>query len=189
LILLAGALTAAAVLRACGRIFLGLGPREEDAPSVGGETDETPETKPSGRLPASMWGTAAVLLALSIAVGVAPGSREVAHRSAAWLLDTRGMAARVLDGDVLPVPPPSGESDLAREVLKSLRGPALAIAIAAFALGRKRVPLGVRSAVAAIWDPLLRGLRLVHGGRIGDSLAWLAFGTAAFGGLCAALLR
>jgi len=56
-------------------------------------------------------------------------------------------------------------------------------------LGRKRIPVALRAVVAAIWDPLLRGLRLLHGGRIGDSLAWLAFGTAAFGGLCAALLR
>ncbi|MFL5434849.1 MAG: complex I subunit 5 family protein [Myxococcales bacterium] len=189
LVLFAGALTAAAVLRACGRIFLGLGPREEDAPAVGGETDEEPETAPSGRLPATMWGTAAALLALSIAAGIAPGAREVAHRSASWLLDPAGTAARVLDGTVLPVPPPAPESEIGREIAKSLRGPLLAIAIAAAALGRKRMPMALRSAVAAIWNPLLRGLRLLHSGRIGDSLAWLAFGTAAFGGLCAALLR
>ncbi|HZX65878.1 MAG TPA: hypothetical protein VFE76_10815, partial [Myxococcales bacterium] len=76
-----------------------------------------------------------------------------------------------------------------REIAKSLRGPLLAVAIAAAALGRKRMPIALRSAVAAIWNPLLRGLRLLHSGRIGDSLAWLAFGTAAFGGLCAAFLR
>jgi hypothetical protein len=29
----------------------------------------------------------------------------------------------------------------------------------------------------------------VHTGRVGDYVAWLAFGTAAFGGLCAALFR
>ena len=189
LLLLAGAVTAAAVLRACARIFLGLGPREEETPPVGGESDEEPETKPSGRLPASMWGTAAVLLALSVAAGLAPGAAEVAHRSASWLLDTRGMAARVLDGDPLAMPPPAPPSGTAREVAKSLRGPFLAFAIAAATLGRKRIPLAFRTAVAAIWDPLLRWLRLLHGGRIGDSLAWLAFGTAAFGWLCAALLR
>jgi multicomponent Na+:H+ antiporter subunit D len=189
LALLAGALTAAAVLRASARIFLGIGPREDDAPPVGGETDEEPETKPSARLPASMWGTAAVLLALSVAAGLAPGAREVAHRSASWLLDTRGVAARVLDGDALPIPPPAPPSAVAQEAAKSLRGPLLAVAIAALTLGRKRIPAPLRSAAAAIWDPPLRGLRLLHGGRIGDSLAWLAFGTAAFGGLCAALLR
>jgi multicomponent Na+:H+ antiporter subunit D len=189
LILFAGALTAAAVLRACARIFLGLGPREEDAPAPRGETDEEPETEPSGHLPVTMWGTAAALLALSIALGIAPGAREVAHRAASWLLDPAGTAARVLDGTALPVPPAPPEPEVGREIAKSLRGPVLAIAIAAAALGRKRMPMALRSAVAALWNPLLRGLRLLHGGRIGDSLAWLAFGTAAFGGLCAALLR
>jgi len=87
------------------------------------------------------------------------------------------------------MPPPAPPSEIANEVLKSLRGPLLALAIAAVTLGRKRIPVALRAVVAAIWDPLLRGLRLLHGGRIGDSLAWLAFGTAAFGGLCAALLR
>ena len=189
LLLFAGAVTGAAVLRACGRMFFGFGPREEEAPPVGGQTDEEPETTPSGRLPVAMWGTAAVLLALAMAAGLTPGTREVAHRSASWLLDTRGTAARVLDGDALAMPPPAPPSEIANEVLKSLRGPLLALAIAAVTLGRKRIPVALRAVVAAIWDPLLRGLRLLHGGRIGDSLAWLAFGTAAFGGLCAALLR
>jgi len=35
----------------------------------------------------------------------------------------------------------------------------------------------------------MRALRAMHTGRIGDYVAWLAFGTAAFGGLAAALLR
>ncbi|MFL5443333.1 MAG: hypothetical protein ACJ78W_02405, partial [Myxococcales bacterium] len=152
-------------------------------------TDEEPETAPSGRLPATMWGAAAALLALSIAAGITPGAREVAHRSASWLLDSGGTAARVLDGAPLPKPPPPPGEDIARELAKSLRGPVLAVVIAAATLGRKRMPLALRSLVAAIWNPLLRSLRLLHSGRIGDSLAWLAFGTAAFGGLCAALLR
>jgi multicomponent Na+:H+ antiporter subunit D len=136
-----------------------------------------------------MWGTAAALLALAIAAGLAPGAHEVAHRSASWLLDTAGTAAHVLDGNELPEPAPAPPPDVAREVVKSLRGPLLALAIAALALGRKRLPSPVRAAAAAVWDPLLHGLRRLHAGRIGDSLSWLAFGTAAFGGLCAALLR
>ena len=189
LLLFAGAVTGAAVLRACGRMFFGFGPHEEEAPPVGGETDETPETTPSGRVPVAMWGTAASLLALAVAAGVSPGAREVAHRSASWLVDTHGVAAHVLDGDALAMPPPAPPAEIGEEILKSLRGPLLALAIAALTLGRKRIPLALRAVVAAIWDPLLRGLRLLHGGRIGDSLAWLAFGTAAFGGLCAAVLR
>jgi len=189
LLLFAGAVTGAAVLRACGRMFFGFGPHEEEAPPVGGETDEAPETTPSGRVPIAMWGTAAALLALAVAAGVSPGAREVAHRSASWLVDTHGVAAHVLDGDALAMPPPAPPAGIGVEIWKSLRGPLLALAIAELTLGRKRIPLALRAVVAAIWNPLLRRLRLLHGGRIGDSLAWLAFGTAAFGGLCAALLR
>jgi multisubunit Na+/H+ antiporter MnhE subunit len=47
----------------------------------------------------------------------------------------------------------------------------------------------VRGAGAALWDPPMRLLREAHTGRVGDYVAWLAFGTAAFGGLCAALFR
>jgi multicomponent Na+:H+ antiporter subunit D len=185
----AGVLTGGSVLRACGRIFLGWGPREEDAPASGGESDEGPETQPSGSVPMSMWGVAAVLLALSLAVGLSPGAREAAHTGATFLLDTSATAAHVLEGKPQPPPEAPEAKPVAHEALRSGLNALLALGLAAVLLARKRFPAWIRSAAAAVWNPLLGALRAVHTGRVGDSLAWLAFGTAAFGGLCAALLR
>ena len=57
------------------------------------------------------------------------------------------------------------------------------------ALFRHKLPAALRALGASLWDAPLRILREAHTGSVGDYLAWLAFGTAAFGGLCAALLR
>jgi hypothetical protein len=136
-----------------------------------------------------MWGVAAVLLGLSLAVGLSPASREVAHTGATFLLDTRGGAAHVLDGKPLPAPAPPEEKPIAHEALQSVLNALLAIGLAAVLLARKRFPVWLRTLGAALWNRPIAALRAVHTGRVGDSLAWLAFGTAAFGGLCAALLR
>ena len=183
-----GAITGGAVLRAAGRVFLGWGVSRRDAPEVGGATDEEPETRgPRRWLPVTMWAPPAILLAASIAVGLAPGSRRVAHDAAARLLDTRGTAAHVLDGAPQPAPEVH-EEPLAKEVPRSLLNVALALALAAVALFRHRLPSALRAG-AALWDPPMRALRAAHTGRVGDYVAWLAFGTATFGGLCAALFR
>ena len=184
-----GALTGGAVLRATGRIFLGWGVSQSDAPDVGGETDEAPETRgPHRRIPPTMWATPALLLAASVALGLAPGARRVAHEAAARLLDARGTAARVLDGTPQSTAAVH-EEPLVKDVPRSLLNGALALGLAALALFRHRLPAALRSAGAALWDPPMRVLRGAHTGRVGDYLAWLAFGTAAFGGLCAALFR
>jgi multicomponent Na+:H+ antiporter subunit D len=184
-----GALTGGAVLRAAGRIFLGWGVSRPDAPDVGGETDEAPETRgPHRRIPATMWGAAAALVLLSLAIGVAPGARQVAHEAAEHFLDQHGTAAHVLEG----VAQPSlarREGPLAKDVPRSLLNGLIALALAAVALFRHHLPSPVRAAGSALWSPPMRALRAVHTGRVGDYVAWLAFGTAAFGGLCAALLR
>src|SRR5207237_27974 len=77
-----------------------------EAPDVGGETDEEPETHgPPRLLPVTMWGPPAILLAASVAIAVAPGARHVAHDAAARMLDSRGTAAHVLEGAPQPTPP------------------------------------------------------------------------------------
>jgi multicomponent Na+:H+ antiporter subunit D len=190
LFVFAGAFTGGAVLRATARIFLGWGVSEPDAPDVGGETDEASETRgPHRSIPATMWATAALLLAASVAVGLAPGARRVAHEAAARLLDARGTAARVLDGAPQRAAVGAHEEPLSKDVPRSLLNGALALALAAAALWRHRFPAALRSAGAVLWDAPVRALREAHTGRVGDYLAWLAFGTAAFGGLCAALFR
>ena len=183
-----GAVTGGAVLRAAARIFLGWGTSRSEGPDVGGETDEAPETRAAHSLPLTMWATPALLLAASVAVALVPGARAIPHEAAARLLDARANAAHVLDG--APQERAAAHEDrLAKHVPRSLVNGVLALAVAAVALFRHRFPGALRSAGAALWDPPMRILREAHTGRVGDYLAWLAFGTAAFGGLCAALLR
>lgn len=62
-----------------------------------------------------------------------------------------------------------------------------ALALALAVLLRRRLPEGLRAAVAAAWDPPIQALRQLHGGRIGESVAWLALGAAAIASAALAL--
>ncbi|HET9597991.1 MAG TPA: hypothetical protein VFP65_20555, partial [Anaeromyxobacteraceae bacterium] len=61
---------------------------------------------------------------------------------------------------------------------------AASLALALLVLARERLPPALRAAVAAAWMPVAAALRRAHSGRIGDSIAWLAVGTSAFGAAC-----
>jgi multicomponent Na+:H+ antiporter subunit D len=182
----ASIVTGAAVLRATLRIFVGLGPREPEAPGVGGEVTERPETPRSPTTPRSMVGAAAALLLLGLAAGAWPALGEGARAAAARFVDGRAYAARVLRGvpevAVREEAPPAWEG--------AGRGGAAAVAAAALALavlGRRRAPERLRAALRRAWVPPITALRALHGGRIGDSVTWLALGAAIFGGLAFAL--
>ena len=181
-IVIAAAVTGAAVLRACGRIFLGIGPREPDAPG-GGTSDESPETQPAG-IPATMWVPALLLLLLAMASGTIP--HDPIGRSAALMLDAPGVAARVLEAAPAPQPAPPQEEPLQTVLVHSAETVLAAIALAALALTRKRLPDALRAPLGAIWDPLARVLRALHTGEVGDQVAWLTAGAALLG--CAAAL-
>ncbi|HEY5678172.1 MAG TPA: proton-conducting transporter membrane subunit, partial [Myxococcales bacterium] len=171
---LSSVVTAAAVLRACGRIFLGWGPREPDAPG-GGEPDEEPETRP-GTIPWTMWAPALLLVALAFAsFSLSP---EAAGRDAARMLDPHAVAAQVLDGAKALQPAPPPPEPLGPGLWHSAGTVLAAVALAALTLGRKRLPVAVRRAVAALWSPAARALRALHTGEVGDQVAWLTFGVA-----------
>jgi multicomponent Na+:H+ antiporter subunit D len=175
--------TGAAVLRACGRIFLGWGPREPDAPG-GGEPDEKPETQP-GAIPWTMWSPALLLAALAIASFAL--SPEAAGRDAARMLDPHAFAAQVLDGAPAAQPRPPPPEPLGPGLVHSAETVLAALALAALTLGRKRLPVPIRSAAAAIWSPAARALRALHTGEVGDQVAWLTFGVALLCGAMALL--
>jgi hypothetical protein len=59
--------------------------------------------------------------------------------------------------------------------------------MAALALWAPRLPQALRRAAQA-FGPVLRGLRQVHSGRIGDYVAWLFLGATAFAALVGAPL-
>ncbi len=183
-------LTGGAVLRAAGRIFLGLGSPEEEVPGVGGETSEKPETHgPRRGLPVSMIGSAAALLLLALGMALWPGLRQKAAAQAERMRDAPGLAARVLDGAVLAPPavePPEPASASAARGMAVAAGAAL---LAALTLFRKAFPRAVRRPVARLIGGGLGALRELHTGHVGDYVAWLTVGVAGFGGLCAWLLR
>ena len=104
------------------------------------------------------------------------------------MLDARGTAAHVLEGAPQPAPEVQ-EEPWAKDAPRSFLNVAIALLVAALALFRHKLPSWLRATGATIWTPPLRALRTLHTGRVGDYVAWLAFGTAAFGGLAAALLR
>jgi multicomponent Na+:H+ antiporter subunit D len=171
--------TGAAVLRVCGRVFLGWGPREPDAPGPS-SADEEPETE-KGPIGPFMWVPAVVLFAL--AIGTAWTPRTVAVRTAARMLDANAWSQRVLDGaEAHAKEAPETEPP---EPMPGVLSALAAVALAGLTLGRKSLPGIVRRAVRLVWDPLSLALRAVHTGMVGDQVAWFTLGAALFG--CALL--
>jgi multicomponent Na+:H+ antiporter subunit D len=170
--------TGAAVLRACGRIFLGWGPNEPDAPG-GGEPDEEPETERGARIPTTMWLPAAALLALAVASAWLP--REHVGQSAARMLDAHAWATQVLDNAQPLQPAAPAEERLQKGLVHAGVTVLGAFALAGLTLWRKRLPELLRAPVRAIWNPLTSGLRALHTGEVGDQVAWFTVGVAALG--------
>jgi multicomponent Na+:H+ antiporter subunit D len=182
----ASIVTAAAVLRAAGRVFLGLGLREDEESPAEREADvEGRETRGArGRTPATMAVPAAVLLALALGVGLWPGLGSRAEEVAHAFQDREAYARTVLEGAAPAEPPPAPEEGPSIPVGISLA--AGAAALAALALYRKRfVSAGVRGVVRGTVGRGLEGLRAIHSGDVEDYVAWLTLGVAALGGVLA----
>jgi multicomponent Na+:H+ antiporter subunit D len=176
------AATGGAVLRATGRVYFGLGdrpPRQSD----GGETsgsDEEPEV-PSllSRVRLTMTLPIVVLLLGALALGLVPGVHAAAEHAAAMFTDGTAYAQEALTGRTAAVAPDVavGNWNLTG-VLLGLLSTALAVAIAAAGLYWRRYA-SVRSAGAA-GATLMRPLRAVHSGVVGDYVAWLVVGVVGF---------
>jgi multicomponent Na+:H+ antiporter subunit D len=180
--ILASALTGGAVLRAAGRVFLGLGGAGEPEPSfeIDREESDEPETDdPRDRTPAMLFVPAAVLLAASLALGLVPGLDHAAQRAAAAFVDTAGYAATVLHGAASHTPQVAGPPPpTALDYLYALLSVLGAFTLAAVALLRP----------VRVFAPAVMRLRMLHSGRVGDYVAWLTLGVVAFGGLFAVTL-
>ncbi|MGW2772573.1 complex I subunit 5 family protein [Streptomyces olivaceoviridis] len=156
----ASAITAGAVLRVTARVFLGLGPRPEDAEYETSGSDEEPETSgPLRRIPDTMTIVPAVLLAAAFAVGVAPGFGALVARS---VNEAGSGGAHAPAHWTLP------------GVLLGVASALLALALAGLAVSRP-------SWVAAPgWAAPLRRLQSGH---VGDYVAWLLVGATVLGAL------
>ncbi len=155
------ACTGGAVLRAAGRIFLGLGP-------VAGEEERSPTEEEQEHADRPFWlmmAPTTLLLALSLPFG--DQAAAVAWHAAASFLHpgAEPIAAHV---------PDSGASWV------SWLSVGLAVGFAAFALSRKRLAGPLVGAVDAATSPLTRGLTLLHSGQIGDYVTWIMVGLALF---------
>lgn len=156
----ASAITAGAVLRVTARVFLGLGPRPEDAEYETSGSDEEPETSgPLRRIPDTMTIVPAVLLAAAFAVGVAPGFGALVARS----VNEAGSGGAHAPAHWTPP-----------GVLLGVASALLALALAGLAVSRP-------SWVAAPgWATPLRRLQSGH---VGDYVAWLLVGATVLGAL------
>ena len=156
----ASAITAGAVLRVTARVFLGLGPRPEDAEYETSGSDEQPETgSVLSRIPDSMTAVPAVLLAAAFAVGVAPGFAALVARSVneAGSGGAHSMVHWTSHG-----------------ILLGLLSTVLAAALAALAV--------TRPSWGAAPDWTLP-LRRQQSGHVGDYVAWLLVGATVLGAL------
>ncbi|NUR40250.1 MAG: NADH dehydrogenase [Streptomyces sp.] len=155
------AVTAGAVLRVAARVFLGLGPRPAD--DGGYETTGSGEKPETGRrlrrVPGTMTAVPALLLAGSLAVGVAPGFADVV----AHAVNEAGSGGIV----VAPL------HWTALGVLLGITSTLLAAGLAAVAVTRPKL-------LAPGWALPLRRLQSGH---IGDYVAWLLVGAALLGAL------
>ncbi len=159
-----GALTGAAVLRAAGRIFLGLG--EDPGDEAGAPSEE--EREKADRPLWLMLAPCCAMLALDVALP-SEWVRDVVQ-SAVPAFSRNALAGPLTDGSSLPA-------------WTSVGG---AVALAGYALFRHRLPRPVTRPLSATQSQPARLLEAWHSGLIGDYVAWLAVGLAVIAG-CLAL--
>jgi multicomponent Na+:H+ antiporter subunit D len=187
---LASVLTGAAVLRAGGRIFLGLGDPGEETDEFRAPTREVdPELAyPHDRVPRTMTVPALVLVVGGLVIGAVPGLRDALAGAAAAFVDRAGYAGQVLAGRPgrasHAAAPPLTAAEWASATLTVVG--ALAVAWASLAHGPLRAALP--GAVGRALRRGLTGLRTLHSGHVGDYVTWLVVGVVVLGGTFAAAL-
>lgn len=179
--MVAGALTAGAVLRVTGRIFLGWGHVQEATSRDARHVPMKKETEePTRRIPVVMWLPALVLLALAAVLGPVQGLQTHLRAYAVGFMDAGGRTAYVMEGK--PLPPV--ETPAAKPLLHSAWRPGLGMGIALIialwalfpdAIGRRGAHLAAKLLRAAIYP-----FHVVHTGRVGDYVAWFVLGFAAY---------
>ncbi len=188
--IIASALTAGAVLRVTGRVFLGWGPAEGPDPAQARAAEERVDEQrgPREHTPILMVIVPAVLLLAAVVAGLIPGAVPGVERAAARFADHSAYAAWVLHGTPITWPKVSPGPIETIDVLFALL--ALAGAVGSAALGLFGRPLR-ESLPSGISEPAqtgLRGLRHLHSGHIGDYIAWWTAGASVLGGVCLIVL-
>ena len=183
----ASVLTGAAVLRATGRVFAGLGPRKDPAIVEAPAPDEVDAELrfPHERVPLTMTIPALALAAGGLGMAFVPGLRDAFEGASAPFVDRAGYAATVLHGEVASQ---GGGPSLApglSDVLVGLATAACACGLAYLSLAPP-TPRLHRLAVAT--GRAIEWLRPLHSGYVGDYVTWLVAGAAVLGGVFAVTL-
>lgn len=160
-IVLVAAITGAAVLRATGRIYLGLGPDPGDE----AEAPSTKDQEKADRPFALMLAPALVLLLLALL-------------PARWVEDAAPTAALLFAGKATSITL-SGVPGAASPLLPWV-STASAVLLAGWTLGRDRWPPTLARKADAIARPVFQGLDVLHSGLVGDYVAWMMVGLAGF---------
>ena len=160
-IVFAAAITGAAVLRATGRIYLGLGPDPGDE----AEEPSAKEQEKANRPLALMLAPVLVLLLLALLP---------AH----WVEELAPSAARLFAGKAATVSL-SGTPGTASALLPWI-STGLAVGLAAWALGRDRWPKILTRTTDTVTRPVFDGLDFLHSGLVGDYVAWMMVALAGF---------
>lgn len=180
----ATALTVAAVVRAGGRIFLGVGEgdRITESAQVSGSV-EGRETSPGGT-PATMWGAAALLLAAGLAAGLLPAVTRGATAAASLYLDPATVSAVVLRGAVHPLPAAAPFRATGKDLLVALATLGAALVLASVFLSGRPKGRG-----AELWVSAAKPLRRLHSGHVGEYASWFLLGMAFLLSVLAFLVR
>jgi multicomponent Na+:H+ antiporter subunit D len=187
LLMIAGGISAGAILRAAARVFLGCGPRRD--PLL---TPEPPEELPEEHANRRIMVTITVLLvAAGLALSVVPGLENRSDQGAARFSNRHAYVERTLFGveRTYPSPPVTVHEAKPESVAYGLGAAAIALLTAAFGLWRQRLPELVRALGARVLEPAIQSLKAVHSGVPGDYVMWLTLGTAVLGGVWTLTLR
>jgi len=174
LLMVASAVSAAAIFRAGARIFLGCGPKHD--PLLAPEPEEKPPEGQGSR--PLMVVTVAALVTAGLVASVVPGLQDGTEHSAAHFMDRHAYVSHVLDGrpvDVLPDVPAVVHRATAASIAYGLGAAALTLLVTLFGLSRRRIP--------NIFGPPINVLKAAHSGIVGDYVMWLTLGTAVLGGI------
>lgn len=180
------ALTGAAALRSGGRIFFGIGvdpgraPTPTTASDCGTGEGDVPDAT-LNRVPWSMATPIAVLVMGALSVGALPSVRAEAARAGALFVDRAGYIRQALFHSHVHVSAFPVANWSAADLGAGLLSSAAAVALAAAAWFGRSLPESVP--VMRHATGVMRELRSLHSGRVGDYVAWLFVGIAVLAGL------
>jgi len=191
LLILVSALMGGAVLRVTGRVFLGWGPSEGPDPSQARAAEERvdKERGPREYTPALMIVVPAVLLILAAGLGLVPGGVPAVERGAARFTDHAAYAQWVLAGSPVAWPHVATSHIEAADAVYALLAVAGAVAAAVLGLFGRPLRAALPGAIRTPARAVVRQVRLVHSGHIGDYIAWWSAGASLLGGVCLLALR